>query len=131
MQPGDIICLYSGFLRKTNEETGDFVCDVHGNPHQKIDAQHVDNYSGRWMNHSVTPNARLVIPLDDRLLKCHANRVAIIVECVKCIVRCEEIFINYGKSYFTQENGTCDMNYFYSKGMKLSMKDEQRLVFSW
>ena len=131
MQPGDIICLYSGYLRKTNEVTGNFVCDVHRDPSRKIDGQDLDNYSGRWMNHSITPNARLCNPLDDRLFKCHTQRVAIIVECVKPIIRCEEIFIDYGKQYFIQEDGTFDMNYFYSKDMKLSTKDEQLLVFSW
>ena len=34
------------------------------------------------MNHSLIPNARLCTPLGDRLLKCHAKRIAIIVECV-------------------------------------------------
>ena len=131
MQPGDIICLYSGFLRKTNKVIGNFVCDVHGNPYRKIDGQDVDNYSGRWINHSITPNARLCIPLGDRLFKCHTQRVAIIVECVKPISRCEEIFINYGKQYFIQENGYFDMNYLYSKDMKFSANDEGRLVFSW
>ena len=131
MQTGDIICLYSGFLRKKNEVTGDFVCDVDGNPNKKIDGHHLDNYSGRWINHSITPNARLCIPLGDHLLQCHAKRVAIIVECVKPIVRCEEIFINYGKPYFMQQDGVLDMNYLYSKGMKLSLKDTRRLVFSW
>ena len=131
MQPGNIICLYSGFLRKANEVTGNFVCDVHGDPSQKIDGRDLDNYSGRWINHSITPNARLCNPLGDRLFKCHAQRVAIIVECVKPIIRCEEIFVDYGKHYFMREDGTFDMDYLYSKDMKLSTKNKKLLVFSW
>ena len=113
MQPGDIICLYSGDLRKKNELTGNFGCDIHGNPDQTIDGQARDNYSGKWINHSLTPNARLCIPLGDHLLKCHAKRIAIIVECVRPIDCREEIFINYGKQYFIQEDGVIDPNYFY------------------
>ncbi len=131
MTPGDIICLYSGSRRKADQVTGDFVCDIHGDPSQKIDGRDLDNYSGRWINHSITPNARLCNPLDNRLLRCHKRRVAIIVECVKPIIRCEEIFIDYGKHYFTREDGTLDMNYFYSTGMKFSTKDKQLLLFSW
>ena len=112
MQSGDIVCLYSGDLRKTNEVKGDFVCDVHGNPGLKIDGQAHDNYSGKWMNHSLIPNARLCTPLGDRLLKCHAKRIAIIVECVRPIVRFEEIFIDYGKQYFITD-GVVHKSYFY------------------
>ena len=113
MQSGDIICLYSGDLRKTNEVTGNFVCDIHGNPYQKIDGQARDNYSGKWMNHSLTPNARLCIPLGDHLFKCHAKRIAILVECVRPIAWFEEIFIDYGKQYFMQEDGLIHTNYLY------------------
>ena len=100
-------------LRKTNEVTGDFVCDVHGQPNQVIDGQAHDNYSGKWLNHSLTPNARLCIPLGDHFLKCHSKRIAIIVECVRPIGRFEEIFIDYGKHYFIQTNGVVHKSYFH------------------
>lgn len=112
MEPGDIVCLYSGDFRKTKRTTtGDFVCRI---DQGFIDGSDLNNFSGRWMNHSCSPNARLVVPLGEKLLVCPPKgRVAILVECVKTIYPSEEICIDYGMEYFVRKNGCLDLNYFY------------------
>ena len=112
MEPRDIVCLYSGDFHKTKRTTtGDFVCRI---DQGFIDGSDLNNFSGRWMNHSCSPNARLVVPLGEKLLVCPPKgRVAILVECVKTIYPSEEICIDYGMEYFVSKNGCLDLNYFY------------------
>ena len=129
LQPSDIICLYSGVSRKKGESTGDFIvsteiCD--------IDGEDVNNYSGRWMNHSYTPNARLVRPIIGGLLTCPNKRVGIIVECLRPISQCEEIFIDYGVTYFFRGK-VVDLHYFFGcRDMKVCLlKGDRFLKFKW
>ena len=127
MKHKDIICLYSGVSRKKGESTGDFTCST---SICDIDSGDVNNYSGRWINHSYTPNARLVIPIGG-LLTCHNKRVAIIVECVKPISQCEEIFIDYGLSYFFQ-NKELDPNYYFGcRDMKVGLLKGDRFMLKF
>ena len=110
MEPWDIVCLYSGDFRKTKRTTsGDFVCRI---DQGFIDSSDRKNFSGRWMNHSCSPNARLVVPAGEKLLVCPPKgRVAILVECVKTIYPFEEICIDYGMEYFISKNGCLDLSY--------------------
>ena len=104
MVKGDIICLYSGSLH-TNilNNKGDFICSIAlNNKKYYIDARDILNYSGRWCNHSVVPNARLLVPLRG-ILKLKTGQHAILIQCVRTINRCDEIFINYGLEYYTTE----------------------------
>ena len=119
MEPRDIICLYSGdFHRTKRTTTGDFVCRIEQG---FIDGSDHNNFSGRWMNHSCSPNARLAVPPGEMLIVCPPKgRVAILVECVKTIYPFEEICIDYGMEYFISETGCLDLNYFY--GSKGNMK---------
>lgn len=128
MKRSDLICLYSGFSRKKGESTGDFTCSTNT---CDIDSGDVNNYSGRWMNHSCTPNARLVVPIGG-LLTCHNKRVGIIVECLQPIYQCEEIFIDYGLTYFLQKKEV-DPNYFFGcRDMKVCLlKGGRFLKFKW
>lgn len=128
MKRSDLICLYSGISRKKGESTGDFTCSTNT---CDIDSGDVNNYSGRWMNHSCTPNARLVVPIGG-LLTCHNKRVGIIVECLQPIYQCEEIFIDYGLTYFLQKKEV-DPNYFFGcRDMKVCLlKGGRFLKFKW
>ena len=128
MKRSDIICLYSGVSRKKGESTGDFTCRTNI---CDIDGGDVDNYSGRWINHSYSPNARLVVPIGG-LLTCHNKRVCFIVECLQPISQCEEIFIDYGLPYFFQKKEV-DANYFFGcRDMKVCLsKCDHFLNFKW
>lgn len=118
LQPNDIICFYSG-KRVSAQKDSAFVCKVngdeeHGGTDSFIDGSNHANFSGRWINHSYIPNARLIVPIGG-VLRCHENRRdVIIVECVKEIKKGEEIFINYGWKYFMQEK-SLNTDYFYTK----------------
>ena len=68
MRENDIICLYSGERRSDAvEETNKYTCRIQGDSKGSesfyIDGQDQPYYSGRWINHSNDPNARLVVPL--------------------------------------------------------------------
>ena len=104
LKPFDIICLYSGDLHNKDWTiSGDFTCQIDQGFIDSSDRW--NNFSGRWMNHSCSPNARLVVPLGGQLLRCpQKGRVAILVECVKMIYPFEEICIDYGKKYFTSDD---------------------------
>jgi len=129
MKRSDIICLYSGVSRKKGESTGDFTCRTNI---CDIDGGDVDNYSGRWINHSYSPNARLVVPIGG-LLTCHNKRVGVIVECLQPISQCEEIFIDYGLPYFCIQENEVDPNYFFGcRDMKVCLsKCDRFLKFKW
>ena len=107
MVKGDIICLYSGSLHEKTASltnTNRYFCEVEQNKKTYvIDSDNVLNYSGRWCNHSLFPNASLIVPLGG-MLKLRTGQYAILVECERTINEKEEIFINYGRSYFTGEN---------------------------
>ena len=99
----DIICLYSGERRLSADEGNEFICKVEGDTKGSetffIDGRDKPYYSGRWINHSNDPNARLVVPLGG-VISCHDNKkCAILVECIKAIKEHEEIFIDYGNDY--------------------------------
>ena len=133
MKPLDIVCLYSGDLRQKKwTTTGDFVCEI---DQGFIDSEDVNNFSGRWMNHSCSPNARLVVPLGQKLLKClQKGRVAILVECVKTIHPFDEICIDYGMKYFVSKTGSVDYNYFsdFKGNIQVFVGGDGRfLKFTW
>jgi len=106
----DIICLYSGNL--VPENTGSMYIAEVSVPEGKIfiDGQDVENFSGRWINHSIRPNAQLVHPIGGILQ--YKKRFAIFVECTKDIYNGQEIFIDYGIEYFL-EGGVLDATYEY------------------
>ena len=116
IQKHDIICLYSGTLVKENTES-DFVANVIvSNTKMFIDGRDVNNFSGRWINHRLNPNARLIQPWESDIL-CYKEKHAIIVECIEEIQAGEEIFIDYGIEYFTKD-GVLDFA-SYSYGLKI------------
>ena len=103
MRVKDIICLYSGERRTSADEGNEFICKVEGDRKGSenlfIDGRDKPYYSGRWANHSDDPNARLVVPLGG-VISCHDNKkCAILVECIKPIGECEEIFVHYGHGW--------------------------------
>ena len=58
---GDLLCRYTGTLvRNCDVNDNVWVADVEGG--WGIDSSSPDNESGRWCNHSVTPNAKMYIP---------------------------------------------------------------------
>ena len=101
MLPKDIICLYSGVRREEPIEGNVFTCKIKSitvdTQDFYIDSNDPQNYCGRWMNHSKSPNARLVIPLGG-VIRCRdKEKCAILVECITNIKQGEEILIDYGK----------------------------------
>ena len=104
MRENDIICLYSGERRSDAvEETNKYTCRIQGDSKGSesffIDGQDQPYYSGRWINHSNDPNARLVVPLGG-VIRCHnTTKCAILVECIKPIGKNEEIFVDYGDRF--------------------------------
>ena len=117
IQKRDIICLYSGTLVKENTES-DFVANVIvSNTKKFIDARDVKNFSGRWINHRLNPNARLIQPWESDGILRYKDKHAIIVECIEEIQVGEEIFIDYGIEYFTKD-GVLDFD-SYSYGLKM------------
>ena len=120
IQKRDIICLYSGKLVKKNTES-DFVANVIvSNTKKFIDARDVKNFSGRWINHRLNPNARLIQPWESDGILRYKDKHAIIVECIEEIQVGEEIFIDYGIEYFTKD-GVLDFD-SYSYGLKMYPK---------
>lgn len=106
MREKDIICLYSGERRTSIVQGNDYICKVEGDTDRTesffIDGQDKPYYSGRWSNHSIVPNARLTVPLGGVLI-CHDNKkCGIVVECIRPIAENEEIFIDYGKRWWTK-----------------------------
>ena len=106
----DIICLYSGKVVSENTE-GKYIVEVSTTEGKMfIDGQDINNFSGRWINHSIRPNARLVQPVGGILQ--YNGRSVIFVECMKPIYSGQEIFINYGLKYF-MKGGVLDKTYDY------------------
>ena len=106
----DIICLYSGNVVPENTE-GKYIAEVSTEEGKIfIDGQNIENFSGRWINHSIRPNARLVQPVGGILQ--YKGRSAIFVECKKPIYSGQEIFVNYGMQYFYKD-GMLDKTYDY------------------
>lgn len=106
----DIICLYSGNIvsETTKSQYIAELKDKDGNI--LIDGQHVKNFSGRWLNHSARPNARLVKPIGGILH--YKSKHAIMVECIRDIGEGDEIFINYGIQYFIK-GGILDKTFLF------------------
>ena len=132
---GDIICLYSGSLHEniaTNKS--DFICTIqHNNKKYHIDSNDILNYSGRWCNHSVVPNARLLVPRIG-ILKLRTGQHAILVECVRTIKTCDEIFINYGVEYYTTRNQIDTQYYTFVRSARHLVKatyTKPNLRISW
>ena len=116
IKKGDIICLYSGKLVSENTKS-DFVANVIVSKRKMfIDGRDVDNFSGRWINHRLNPNARLTQPWEGNGILRYRGKHAIIVECIAEIQRDEEIFIDYGIEYFMKD-GVLDFD-SYSYGCK-------------
>ena len=108
MRKNDIICLYSGERRTDVVEGNNYTCKIQGDPKGSktfyIDGRDKPYYSGRWINHSKAPNARLVVPLGG-VLTCHdKTKCAILVECIKPIGENEEIFVDYGDHWQFKSN---------------------------
>ena len=112
IQMKDLICRYSGKYLNHIDENGDtsWTAEIvlshskKGKPKETIyiDSSSRENFSGRWMNHSHSPNARLVIPRRGKPLYDRRRSVwYIFVECLCDIKKGEEIFIDYGKKYYT------------------------------
>ena len=107
MRVKDIICLYSGERRTKAVEGNNYTCKIQQGDSKRNETFYIDGrdkpyYSGRWINHSTAPNARLIVPLGG-VIRCHDNtKCAILVECIKRIKENEEIFIDYGDSWTSQ-----------------------------
>ena len=110
LQKEDIICLYSGNVVSETTESKYVVKVSDQNGSILIDGHDVDNFSGKWINHSLRPNARLVKPIGGILR--YKERRVIIVESLKEIQKGEEIFIDYGEEYF-MKGGVLDSTYMY------------------
>ena len=123
LKPKDIICLFTGKVKSSQQTDNDYTCKVDGGNNGGddlfIDSSNQDNYSGRYINHSCVPNARLVVPVNGVLRCKKTNKRGVIVECVREIQQHEEIFIDYGKEYFLQ-NTHLDVSYFYKHGSNIS-----------
>ena len=116
IQKRDIICLYSGKLVKENTKS-DFVANVIVSKTKMfIDGRDVNNFSGRWINHRLNPNARLIQPWESNGILRYKEKHAIIVECIEEIQVGEEIFIDYGIEYFMKD-GVLDFD-SYAYGLK-------------
>ena len=131
---GEIICRYSGTLVPDDGTTtivSDFLCTVGETKDGRTTRYHIDstdpaNSSGRWCNHSVLPNARLVVPRAG--IKKYKDEQGFLTQTfifVQCcsptgINRGQEIRINYGMEYFTNEKGELDKTLFYS-GIKVKI----------
>ena len=110
---GDIICLYSGNLVSEATESV-FIANVIASKRKMfIDGRDAENFSGRWMNHSVDPNARLIQPWEGKGILQYKGKHAIIVECIKEIQKDEEIFIHYGIEYFIKDGVLDYISYFH------------------
>lgn len=133
---GDIICLYSGSLHttKTLTDESDFICSVKQNKKtHHIDSRKLLNYSGRWCNHSVVPNARLLVP-SRGILKLQTGQHAILVQCVRTINTCDEIFINYGLKYYTTGKEIDTQYYTFVRSARNLVKTtyiKSKLRISW
>ena len=111
MKLNDLICRYSG---KCVEHVGEHVdtswaasvvllYTEKGEPKETvyIDSICRENFSGRWINHSHSPNAKLVIPLGGKPLYDRKRDVwYIFVQCLCDIKKGDEIFVDYGKEYY-------------------------------
>ena len=112
LKVNDLVCRYSGkYLEHVDEHVDtSYVAGVvlsynkKGEPQEKmyIDSISRENFSGRWINHSHSPNAKLVIPLGGKPLYDSRRDVwYIFVQCLCDIKKGDEIFVDYGKEYYT------------------------------
>lgn len=111
LQKKDIICFYSGDVPLKNIKSK-YIAEVKDLKGEiiLIDGDDVKNFSGRWMNHSARPNARLVKPIGGILR--YDKKHVILVECIKEIRKGDEIFVNYGIQYFIKR-GRLDETFLY------------------
>ena len=149
IRKGELICRYSGDIldsvygRDTTWTAEVAEYDSNGgaqNCVKYIDSTDICNFSGRWMNHSYEPNARLVIPRDGKTLYDHKRgRWYIFVECERDIDKGKEIFINYGRDYytFTELDGYGDtikfLNFEYYSGVTGKNLDnlQDKVIFTF
>ena len=111
----DIICLYSGDLVSKPTESA-FIAEVSaGERTMYIDSRDTQNFSGRWINHSIEPNARLIQSWEGMLQ--YKGKHAILVECIRNIERGDEIFIDYGIEYFIN-GGVLDYDSYFGSDEK-------------
>ena len=112
LKVNDLVCRYSGkYLDYVDEHVDtSYVAGVvlsynkKGEPQEKmyIDSISRENFSGRWINHSHSPNAKLVIPLGEKPLYDSRRDVwYIFVQCLCDIKKGDEIFVDYSKEYYT------------------------------
>ena len=98
---GDIMCRYTGPLIKGE---GEFVAGVGGGWGVDSSNEEVEE-SGRWCNHSITPNAKLYQP-EGGLYDVECDTYFLYVICMESIDINDEIFIDYGPHYFETDTVT-------------------------
>ena len=115
-----LICYYTGTRRDTVDTTNStsFFCTVEGKDNEiwHVDSTDEDNHSGRWSNHCLPPNAELVVPPK---IKIEDKKFAILLLSKKDIEPYEEITTDYGKRYFTNDDGKVHRHYYSIGGTLL------------
>ena len=113
-----MLCRYTGTLGFNIE--GEWVVDA-GNGYG-IDGSTMPQEAGRWCNHKCVPNAKFVIYTcttvdgeEHDIIYDNTERTHYVtVEAIDVIEGGFEIFVDYGKSYFTNEQtGEVDQIYWY------------------
>ena len=108
-----VACWYSGkqVMHRLSPDSNTWianVCSVWG-----IDSEDITNFSGRWANHSLRNNARIALP-DAGVLYCdRTKRHYIYIYTTRAITRGEEITVNYGKEFWTDDGGVSPYYYTY------------------
>ena len=98
---GEVICRYTGPLVKGE---GEYVAGVGGG--WGVDSSNDEGEeSGRWCNHSITPNAKLYEP-QGSMYDPEYDTYFVNVVCMERIDRNEEIFLDYGRDYFETDTVT-------------------------
>ena len=106
-----LICRYAGDLVEVSRQEEEYVADC-GIPGWGIDASHCVE-AGKFANHRLVPNARLVIP-DAGIYDKYRSRYYLYVETLETILPGEEIFVDYSIKYFTDDKtGKVDRIYWY------------------
>ena len=83
---------------------GDWVAEYNeGGVRWGVDSCNPDNESGRYTNHSMTPNAEFLVP-NAGTYDTSINKYYLIVMSITMIECNEEIFVNYGIPYFEHNN---------------------------
>ena len=121
---GTVICKYSGELVKlVGDSNGDWVAGVveeDGSEVNGIDSEDPLNCAGRWMNHSIDPNAKLYVPLLGTYCPCIFRETLFVCLLDKNIREGEEITICYGENYWTGLLMVCVI--------KITLRDYRHLI---